>query len=64
VALPAEERARLGGEARSDCGDVGVRARAVGRHSDSEATVRLRQWSGVASDSGAVGRRLYGTGAA
>jgi hypothetical protein len=56
--------ARWGGEARSDSRDSGVLARAVGRCSDSEAAAQLGQRRGVASDSGAIGQRLYGTGTA
>jgi hypothetical protein len=54
---------RPGGETRSDSGDGGARTRAVGRRSDSEAVARLRTDDGFdASDSGVVGRCIYGVG--
>jgi hypothetical protein len=48
--------ARPGGEVRSDSGDGGIRTHVVVRRSDSR--------DGAASDSGAVGRCIYGAGAA
>jgi hypothetical protein len=57
--------ARPGGEMWSDSGDGGARTRAIGRCSDSEAAVWLRTGDSFdALNSDAVGRCLYGVGAA